>query len=361
MLSPCFRQKESVMEQKGPWRITFDTNPDDCNLSCIMCEDHSPYSQTQRNRINAGLRKKRMPIELIQKVIAEAKLVGLKEIIPSTMGEPLLYKNFETILNLCHEYQIKLNLTTNGTFPIKGAKAWASLIVPVTSDVKISWNGATKATQESIMRGSQWEKVLDNVKTFIAVRNEYVKNSKNKNYCRVTFQLTFLEENIHELAEIVKLAIDLGVDRVKGHHLWAHFKEIKNSDLRRSTESILKWNEAVTKTRQIAEQFLLPNGKSVLLENINPLPLDKVISSNPDLLGDCPFLDKEAWVAADGRFNPCCAPEEERRTLGDFGNLNEKTLTEIWESEAYQTLKTSYKNFSVCQKCNMRKVLVTDE
>ena len=31
----------------GPWRITFDTNPDDCNLHCIMCEDHWPYSTTQ--------------------------------------------------------------------------------------------------------------------------------------------------------------------------------------------------------------------------------------------------------------------------------------------------------------------------
>ena len=24
----------------GPWRITFDTNPDDCNLHCIMCQGY---------------------------------------------------------------------------------------------------------------------------------------------------------------------------------------------------------------------------------------------------------------------------------------------------------------------------------
>ena len=26
------------------WRVTIDTNPEDCNLKCIMCEEHSPYS-----------------------------------------------------------------------------------------------------------------------------------------------------------------------------------------------------------------------------------------------------------------------------------------------------------------------------
>jgi hypothetical protein len=36
--------------QAAPWRITFDTNPDDCNLSCIMCEEHSIYSKSQAER-----------------------------------------------------------------------------------------------------------------------------------------------------------------------------------------------------------------------------------------------------------------------------------------------------------------------
>ena len=46
---------ETASDSKpGPWRITFDTNPDDCNLHCIMCEDHSPFSTTQSDRISAG-------------------------------------------------------------------------------------------------------------------------------------------------------------------------------------------------------------------------------------------------------------------------------------------------------------------
>ena len=117
--------RAQIAKRPGPWRITFDTNPDDCNLHCIMCEDHSPYSSTQRDRIDAGRPKRRMAIDLIERVLAESRGTPLREIIPSTMGEPLLFPDFDRILDLCATYGVKLNLTTNGTFPKRGARAWA--------------------------------------------------------------------------------------------------------------------------------------------------------------------------------------------------------------------------------------------
>jgi molybdenum cofactor biosynthesis enzyme MoaA len=161
--------------KQGPWRITFDTNPDDCNLRCIMCEEHSIYSSCQTKRKEEGRPRRRMDIELIRKVLQESKGSPLKEIIPSTMGEPLLYRHFEEIIALCQEFEVKLNLTTNGTFPKYGAIEWAKRIVPIGSDVKISWNGATKQTSELIMIGSNFEKRLQNVKDFIRVRDEVAK------------------------------------------------------------------------------------------------------------------------------------------------------------------------------------------
>jgi MoaA/NifB/PqqE/SkfB family radical SAM enzyme len=55
-----------------------------------------------------------------------------------------------------------------------------------------------------------------------------MKLCKTGYFCRVTLQLTFMQNNMHELADIVKLAASVGVDRVKGHQLWAHFEEIKS-------------------------------------------------------------------------------------------------------------------------------------
>jgi MoaA/NifB/PqqE/SkfB family radical SAM enzyme len=338
-------------ERPGPWRITFDTNPDDCNLHCIMCEEHSPYSTLQRARIQAGRPKRRMDIALIRRVLEEAQGTPLREIIPSTMGEPLVYKHMDEIIDLCAQYGVKLNLTTNGTFPGRGAQAWAERIVPVTSDVKISWNGARKETQEAIMLGTRWENVLENVRVFIKVRDTHAAQGGNR--CRVTFQLTFLETNVGELAAIIKLAARLGIDRVKGHHLWAHFDEIKPLSMRRSPESILKWNEAVQAASEAAERHRLPDGKKVRLENIFPLEQGAVVDIAPWAV--CPFLGKEAWISAQGRFDPCCAPDALRRTLGEFGNLQEKSIYEIWQSPAYQALLETYREHSLCQGCNMRR------
>ena len=170
-----------------------------------MCECFSPYSKVKEEKKAKGIKPKILSIETIRKVIKEAAGTPLREIIPSTMGEPLMYKSFDEIINLCHEFNLKLNLTTNGSFPIKGARKWAELLVPILSDVKISWNGATKETHERIMKGSKWEVVTENLKTFLEVRDKYFSDTGER--CTVTLQLTFLESNLHELYDIVKMAI----------------------------------------------------------------------------------------------------------------------------------------------------------
>ena len=316
-----------------------------------MCEDHSPYSSTQRDRRIAGLPKRRMDIGLIRRVLADAASNGLQEIIPSTMGEPLLYRHMDEIIDLCTEHGVKLNLTTNGTFPGRGAHAWAERIVPVGSDVKVSWNGATKETQERVMLGSNWDRVLENVRAFINVRDGHAAGGGNR--CRVTFQLTFMEVNYAELPAVVELAAELGVDRVKGHHLWVHAAEMGNQSMRRDPEAISRWNDAVARARAAVERFRLPDGRRVLLENIFLLDEDATEDIAPS--GECPFLGQEAWVAADGRFNPCCAPDALRRTLGDFGNLNSQSLRDIWESAAYRHLRGNYATKPLCRGCNMRR------
>lgn len=345
------RRSARVDALPGPWRITFDTNPDDCNLHCIMCEEHSVHSTLQEERKASGKRPRRMPVEMIRRVLRDSAGTGLREIIPSTMGEPLLYAHFEEVLDLCAEHGVLLNLTTNGTFPKLGARGWAEKIVPVASDVKISWNGATAATHEAVMPGTQWEKVLENARTFIEVRDAHAAAHGHR--CRVTFQLTFLETNTHELAGIVRLAAELGVDRVKGHHLWAHFDAIKGLSMRRSAASIVKWNAAVLEAREAVERHRLPRGGRVLLENIFLLDEDATQNIAPG--GPCPFLGQEAWVSAEGRFNPCCAPDAERRSLGEFGDLNEVSIRDVWSGDRYRRLLASYSSRGLCLSCNMRK------
>lgn len=201
------------------------------------------------------------------------------------------------------------------------------------------------------MIGCNWEEMLENVRTFINVRDSYAADGGNR--CRVTFQLTFLESNISELADIVRLAIEMGVDRVKGHHLWMHFSEIEELSMRRSTDAIRRWNKAVLEALDAAAERTLPNGQHILLENINLLDENATNDIAPG--GPCPFLGREAWVSALGRFDPCCAPDAQRRSLGEFGSLQERGLMEIWNCDNYRQLISTYRNRKLCLRCNMRK------
>lgn len=185
-----------------------------------------------------------MDIDLVGTTLSEMAPLGTHEVIPTTMGEPLMYKEFPGFIDLCRENNVKLNLTTNGSFFGIGALRWAELIVPVTSDVKISWNGATNATQHRIMKNSNLDNQKANLETFIKVRDRVA--SEGGNYCSVTLQLTFMDQNLGEILDVVKFAKLSGCDRVKGHHLWAHFPEIENQNLRRNNSSIIEWNKVAT-------------------------------------------------------------------------------------------------------------------
>lgn len=337
---------------KNLWRITIDTNPEDCNLKCVMCEEHSPYSDFIPTLYKeTGVKRRRMNFETVEDIFLQAEKLGVKEIIPSTMGEPLLYKEFDKIFALSEQKGIKINLTTNGTFPKKTVLEWAKLIVPNTTDVKISWNGATEETAKKVMIGIDFKKSIENVKEFVKYRDEHFEETGY--FCRVTFQLTFMQNNMHELADIIKLAASLGVDRVKGHQLWTHFAEIKNLSMKANQESVKQWNEYVEQAYQAQEKFRKPNGEKVILENIISLH-DNETKELPEEY-ECPFLTKELWISATGNISPCCAPDKLRKELGDFGNISTTTIEDVLQSSVYTELVKNYKTKPLCKTCNMRK------
>ncbi len=346
------KERFTTNKLAGPWRITFDTNPDDCNMSCIMCEEHSEYSPLRKARLESNRPHRRMDMQTIRKTVRDMVPMGLREVIPSTMGEPLLYEQFEEILEICAENNVKLNLTTNGTWPRYGPKKWAELICPVTRDVKVSWNGASVHTQESIMKGSSLDRRIRDLKEFVMVRDRI--SSYGGNRCSITLQVTYLEKNLTELPDIIKLAIELGLDRVKGHHLWVHFPEVSALDMRRSTDSIIRWNRIVDECKKVAEDHLKKDGTKIKLDNFERLDPEKPKSMPETWI--CPFLGREAWVNWEGRFDPCCAPDTERKKLGYFGNIDSAGgMANIWKGPQYNILVSSYMQNETCKKCTLRR------
>ena len=324
----------------APWRLTLVTNPDDCNLACDMCECGSARSPGPPRRMDPAL---------AERAVREAAALGVREVIPSTLGEPLLWAGLDRLVDLCAELGLALNVTTNGTFPGRGAAAWAERLVPVASDVKISWNGATPATAEAIMPGLDLSRAVANVRAFAAVRDARASPGRR---CRLSFQVTAQEGNVGELADVVRLAASLGVERVKVNQLQIRFPALAARSLRRSPEAIRRWNAAVVAMRAASEEAPLPSGARVLLENVVPLAEDP---SAPAPAGPCPFLGREAWLHPGGVFAPCPHPAAARGALGDFGSAADRPLAAIWTGDALRALVARWPADPPCAACPFRR------
>ena len=327
------------MLQLFPNRITFDTNPYLCNQRCIMCDTHSPYRTTT---LTENLE---MSSFLLRKVLREAKLHNVSEIIPSTMGEPLLYSYFNVFLEELAGCNMRLNLTTNGSFPGKSIEQWAEILLPMCSDIKISLNSIDPLANEHIMNGCDTVKVMDNIKTLAKIRSKL--HEANIQCATLTLQVTFMRATLHGLDDLISFAISHGLERVKGHQLWVTWEQLSDQTLYNDSFWINQWNEV---TGQLKKKY----GSLIVLENFLPL------SSSANLVPegyDCPFLGKEAWISLDGDFNICCAPDKLRREFGDFGNVLNSDLSELFNSGDYRNLIRSYKEYSICQNCHLRRPL----
>jgi MoaA/NifB/PqqE/SkfB family radical SAM enzyme len=158
-----------------------------------------------------------------------------------------------------------------------------------------------------------------------------------------------MEKNLEELPEILKIAIDMGIDRLKGHHLWITWPELKNESLKRNTESIRRWNDMVDKLYDIKKN----THSNIKLDNIHKLSMNENTSVPRDWI--CPFLGREAWISWDGTFNVCCAPDKLRSGFGYFGNINKKDFLELWNSREYTEFITKWGDNPICKNCNMRR------
>ncbi|PRM96699.1 radical SAM protein [Aliarcobacter cryaerophilus] len=316
-----------------PWRVTIDTNPDQCNLNCIMCDTHSIYNTDFKPN------RKYMDKELLERTLEEVIELGVKEIIPTTMGEPLIYKYIDIFISKISISSVKLNLTTNGTFPNDSIQNWAHKLLPILSDIKISINSINDDINSKIMVKDNTYKKLENIKEFVKIRdNEYPNVS-------ITLQVTFLNSNIKYLEELIKFAIEHNINRVKGHHLWITFNEIENESLKNDPYRINEWNKFINKIDKYRD--------FIKLVNFDKLNIKDGKSYIPDNY-TCPFLNRELWIDHKGNYNICCAPSDLRNTLGNWGNIIDINILELFNSNQYIKLSENYKKESICQDCSLR-------
>lgn len=142
-----------------------------CNLRCTMCfqsdENFSKNKEMQGN----------MSLEMFKKIIDEGKNYGLSSIVLASRGEPMLNKNiFEMIRYAKENGVIDIKMNTNAT--LMNEKKCRKLLESGLDNLVFSVDSPNKEEFERIRRGANFDKIINNIKTFNRIRSEEFPNSK---------------------------------------------------------------------------------------------------------------------------------------------------------------------------------------
>lgn len=301
-------------------RITLLTNPDVCNLHCPLCflnqralhncnarsaensnGDCPPdngrerffYCNKERRAFGMGEMSFEVARAVIEKYAAERDVSGkrlLREVIPSTMGEPLLYSHFDELLKFCDSLGLPLNLTTNGTFPGKwGSDAAIELLLHSCSDIKVSY-----------LASEQFDGWKANVEKLVRVRDRLRENAR---CATISLQVTLHKKNLQDVPEIMSWASAIGVDRIKWN------KVVLLSSASQALREMYALDDAPLES-------LRNNLRSGAFSVSNVMHEGSLFFNNSaDICAvggkceSCPFAD-EVWVWPDGHEDHCPNPEK---------------------------------------------------
>lgn len=165
-----------------------------CNYRCTYCA--LDFMEYQPRFLKTDILKKRL---------SEMARLGVKSIMYSGEGEPLLHKDIAEIINHTKSLDIDVGLTTNGVLLNKELidQSLASI-----SWVKVSISGATKETYRKIhqSKADDLDKVIKNMSYAVKSR------IKNGHKCVLGMQLLLLPENSRDVKMLAEIARDIGLD-----------------------------------------------------------------------------------------------------------------------------------------------------
>jgi len=257
-----------------------------CNLKCKFCPE------TNRKKDFMSIENFE---ETIKKIHKHTNLVCLH-----VKGEPLLHPNLEDILKILEKYNLRANITTNGT--------------PIKENLEILKN--SKAVRQ----------------INFSIHSIMQNDSLDKNYLQNIF------ESVEELENIIV-----------SYRLW-NMKTIKENDV---NNEIIEEIEAYYNIQNLKEQ-LIQNEFFKIKENVfinqdTEFIWPNINNKNIIEKGRCLALKEQLAILVDGTVVPCCLDNN-----GDIllGNIFKETLEEILKKEETVNIRKSFENgIIICKLC----------
>ena len=180
----------------GPYHVEIHP-ADRCNIDCFFCSTAAIRGTDE------------LPLDRFLTLFTELRDLGTRAVRFSGGGEPLFHRKIKDVLRAIAASGIPIeNLTTNAVLL---DEVTAGLLVQACDQVTVSLNTVGGASYASMMQtpARNYERVLDNVKRLVRVRNE--AGSKRP---IVNLQFLVWRDNFREIPRMYALARELGADTV---------------------------------------------------------------------------------------------------------------------------------------------------
>jgi radical SAM protein with 4Fe4S-binding SPASM domain len=311
----------------------------ECNLRCEMCAI----------RLRSGLppgRRAFMQPSVFKAIIDQ--FPGDTDLHLQGLGEPLLHPDFFNMVS--YAVSRGMRVTTNSNMTLMDSERAEACVRSGLSWIRISIDGATAETYESIRKGGRLGLVLKNI-GLIRQAKERLRSPAP----RLFFVMVVMRRNIHELAKMIRLAAICGIEQVFAQHLCYDFIDSAASEaadrlrLFVEAESLLQeeqgrveahFHEALSLSRELNIELRLP-----ALVRSRRSPRDESGTR-------CDWPWRSAYITYDGTALPCCViafPDQV-----NFGNMAREGVRQVWNNEAYQqfrSLLVSPEPHSLCRSC----------
>ena len=250
--------------------------------------------------------------------ITEVKLHGL--------GEPLLVKSYENMIQYLIEKNIWSRIVTNGS--LLHVKEKYKLLVDLgIGEIQCSFDGTDKETLEKIRFGSKWEKVFSNLKNL----NHYA-NRQNQLITRMWAVIQ--NENRHKLFDFVEVAAQMEFQRLSIGFIQTDWgDEGLRSEIKAMTPKGIQEDE-----------------KYKMIERGIELGVDLTFWNQTARYDDenlCPWVFTRPYISAEWKVVPCCIIGDPNvKNFGDASNLRE-----IWKSPEYMEFRKMHLEARLPEYC----------
>lgn len=296
-----------------------------CNLRCEMCpiqfrQDGPPYGPPAF-----------MPFEHYTQLIDQFD--GLKELHLQGLGEPMMHPRFFDMVRYAAERGIRVS--TNSNLTLLSVRRAALCISSGLDAVSVSLDAASAPVFEKIRVKANFNKVVRNIDRLVAAR---AQSGGQKPEIRLV--MVAMQQNLHELPELIELAHAHGINALFVQHLCHDFGEQSLPDhyrpMRQFVESQTLLNDDPAR---IAHLFTVARETAHQLGVELRLPRTSIRQHPHGTPGRerCDWPWRGAYVAYNGLSMPCCMIATPDRF--NFGNMVAEGVQTVWQGEAYETFR----------------------